>query len=225
MRAAISDALEESTQEPPGLSANRVESAAASHPKTGSITLARHGRPSLTRYLDLDWEGYEEWWKAYDESGLAPGQTPSKALIQAAADAELILASPLRRALETAHAIAPGRVVETEALFVEAPLPPPRYPRFVKMNPSSWGWGWHARVFWWMGFSRGQETRDEAKLRAAHAVDKVIALAESGRDILICGHGWFNRMMRPELTRRGWRCTRDGGDGYWSFRRYELKLR
>jgi broad specificity phosphatase PhoE len=193
--------------------------------RPGSIVLARHGRPSLTRYLDLDWEGYEEWWRAYDQSGLAPGQSPSPKLLQAAAGAHRILSSPLRRARETAAASAPDREVEIDALFTEAPLPPPRYPRFVKMNPSSWGWGWHARVFWWLGFSRDMETREQAKERAALAVDKLVSIAESGTDVLVCGHGWFNRMMRPELVRRGWRCVRDGGDSYWSFRRYEYRGR
>ncbi|MET0545390.1 MAG: histidine phosphatase family protein [Caulobacterales bacterium] len=192
-------------------------------PKIGSITLARHGRPSLTRYIDLDWQGYEEWWRAYDLSGLAPGQTTPPKLIQAAAAATRIYCSPLRRAMETAAAAAPNRDLITDPIFTEAPLPPPRYPRFVKMNPSSWGWGWHARVFWWMGFSRGMETRDQAKERAALAVDKVIRAADSGFDVMVCGHGWFNRMMRPELQRRGWKCVRDGGESYWSFRRYEYR--
>jgi hypothetical protein len=30
-------------------------------------------------------------------------------------------------------------------------------------------------------------------------------------------------MLRPALQRRGWVCVRDGGDWYWSWRRYELK--
>lgn len=204
-------------------STDKQPAAKGARQKPGSITLARHGRPSLTRYIDLDWEGYEAWWRAYDESGLAPGQGPSPRLLQAAAEAARVISSPLRRARETAAAAAPGREVTADDLFTEAPLPPPRYPRFVKMNPSAWGWGWHARVFWWLGFSRGLETREQAKERAAFAVDKLIRLAESGENILLCGHGWFNRMMRPELVRRGWRCVRDGGDGYWSFRRYEYR--
>ena len=28
-------------------------------------------------------------------------------------------------------------------------------------------------------------------------------------------------MMRPVLLRQGWRCVEDGGDNYWSYRRYE----
>ena len=41
--------------------------------------------------------------------------------------------------------------------------------------------------------------------------------------VALFAHGWFNRMLRPELKRQGWTCVRDGGDGYWSWRRYELK--
>jgi hypothetical protein len=41
--------------------------------------------------------------------------------------------------------------------------------------------------------------------------------------VLLCAHGWFNRMMRPVLRKQGWREIEDGGDAYWSYRRYEKK--
>ena len=39
--------------------------------------------------------------------------------------------------------------------------------------------------------------------------------------IFVAGHGWFNRMLRPALKRRGFKCTEDHGDLHWSYRRYE----
>jgi hypothetical protein len=32
-------------------------------------------------------------------------------------------------------------------------------------------------------------------------------------------------MMRPVLRKQGWREVEDGGDAYWSFRRYEKIMR
>ena len=36
---------------------------------------------------------------------------------------------------------------------------------------------------------------------------------------------WFNRVLRPKLRGAGWVCVRDGGDTYWSWRRYEYRPR
>jgi broad specificity phosphatase PhoE len=185
-------------------------------PVPGSITIARHGQPDADRTVRIDWEGYEHWWKGYDAAGLFPGQTPAPELIEAAKEARVVFSSTLPRAIETARAAAPGRDLVIDPDFVEAPLPPPQM--IGTLKPGTWGV--YARIFWWLGFSRGLETRREAELRAERAADKLVIAAEAG-NVVLCAHGWFNRMLRPALKRRGWKCVRDGGDTYWSSRRYE----
>jgi len=193
-------------------------SAAADAP--GWIVIGRHGRPALSRDARITAAEFKDWWRRYDEGGLAADQTPPSALLDVAGQADLLLSSTLRRAVETAEAVAGGRAILHDPLFVEAPLPPP--PVLGRRSPSEWGvW---ARCAWWMGLSGGQESRKAAEARAEIAADRLIAHAAGGRNVLLCAHGWFNRMMRPVLLERGWRCAIDGGDDYWSFRRYE-KLR
>jgi len=41
--------------------------------------------------------------------------------------------------------------------------------------------------------------------------------------VALFAHGWFNRMLRPALQAQDWRCVVDGGDDYWSWRRYERR--
>lgn len=193
----------------------------ASHPGTGWIAIGRHGRPALSRDVRITAAEYRDWWRRYDEGGLAHDQSPPQALRDMAQQADLLLSSTLRRAIETAEAVAEGRVIQHDELFVEAPLPPP--PVLGRRSPSEWGvW---ARCAWWMGLSGGQESRKAAEARAELAADRLIAHAEAGQNVLLCAHGWFNRMMRPVLLERGWRCAIDGGDNYWSFRRYEKQRR
>ena len=67
------------------------------------------------------------------------------------------------------------------------------------------------------------ESLEQAKARAEQAADKLVEASMSGEDVVLAAHGWFNRMLRPALKARGWRCRHDGGDGYWSFRIYEKK--
>ena len=69
----------------------------------------------------------------------------------------------------------------------------------------------------------GEEHVRDARRRAARASEVLIDAAGEGRDVVLAAHGWFNRMLRPELRKRGWANVHDGGDKYWSYRIYEKK--
>jgi len=185
--------------------------------RIGSITIVRHGRPDVDRGVRIDQHGYREWWAGYDRADLHPDQFAPEALKTLGQQADIIFASTLPRAIRTAEAVAGGREIITDPVFIEAPLPPP--PLWGRHSPSAWGvW---ARAAWWMGRHEGGESREQAELRAEAAVATLTSQALRGRNVVLCAHGWFNRMMRPVLRRQGWREVEDGGDGYWAFRRYE----
>ncbi len=188
------------------------------------IVLARHGRPALDRSQTMGFRGYRDWWRAYDEGGLAADQTPHPELVAIGEAADIIFSSTLRRAHETAEAVSAGQTIMARPELVEAPLPPPPVPG-LRLRPGAWGVV--ARLSWWAGASGGQESRAAAEARAGVAADLLIeaALADGGRLVLACAHGWFNRMLRPVLLARGWLCVADGGDGYWRARRYVLGSR
>lgn len=185
--------------------------------RVGSIVIARHGQPHADRTVRVDHRGYRDWWANYDMSGLHPDEKPPERLKDLARKSDVIYASTLPRAIHTAEMVADGRAVLTDPVFVEAPLPPP--PVWGKHRPGSWGV--LARAAWWLGRHDGQESRQEAELRAEAAVATLTAQALRGQNVLLCAHGWFNRMMRPILKRQGWREVENRGDRYWSYRRYE----
>ena len=110
----------------------------------------------------------------------------------------------------------------SDALFIEAPLPPPRFPSWFKLPPKYWGAV--ARV-WWHAFNHheGQETRREAEVRAEQAAQALIARAESGQDVLVLAHGYFNHMVGKRLKADGWKLVHNQGFKYWSQRRYERR--
>ena len=183
----------------------------------GTIVIVRHGRPHVNRKVRITAEQYLAWWEGYDLAGLAPDQEPPQKLRDLAQKADCIFASSLPRAIETAHAVAPGRELTIDPVFIEAPLPPPPIPG--KRSPRRWGV--YSRFSWYLGRHAGLESRPEAELRAEAAVATLTARALRGENVMLCAHGWFNRMMRPVLRAQGWRCVHDGGDTYWAYRIYK----
>jgi broad specificity phosphatase PhoE len=190
--------------------------------RPGAITLTRHGEPALSRKCLITARQYGEWWAKYEIGGLLAGQTPPPELVAAAQGAGAIYASTRQRAQETAAAAAAGREVMADVMFIEAPLPPPPIPEWIKLSPKWWG---VVSRFWWHAFDHhdGQETRAQAEARADQAARKLIERAESGQDVLVFAHGYFNHMVGRALKADGWKLVHNQGFKYWSQRRYEKR--
>ena len=187
--------------------------------RRGLITLARHGEPALSRKVRFNCQAYGEWWALYEVGGLKPDQPPPPALVEMARDAGVILASTRRRAIETAQAVFGERAFVTDELFIEAPLPPPPWPGWIRMTPSHLGF--FARFWWWFFNNHGgQETRAQAEVRADRAADLLIERSANGQDVLLVAHGFFNWMIARSLEKKGLRRILDEGHGYWSVKRF-----
>lgn len=191
----------------------------AVRPKQGLIVLARHGEPALSRRIRLTAAGYRRWWAAYEEGGILKDQTPPQGLIEVAQGADHVFSSTRKRAVETADALVQGRPVQRDAVFVEAPLPPPPLPPFIRLKPRTWGF--LARTAWWFfDHHEGQETRAQAARRAEEAADRLVKAAEGGATVVVLAHGFFNLMIGRALKRRGWRQRAGRGYAYWASRHF-----
>lgn len=190
--------------------------------RPGAIILTRHGEPALSRKCLITARQYGDWWAKYEIGGLLAGQTPPAELVAAAQGAGAIYASTRQRAQETAAAVSAGREVMSDVMFIEAPLPPPPVPEWIKLSPKWWG---VVSRFWWHAFDHhdGQETRAQAEARADQAARKLIARAEGGQDVLVFAHGYFNHMVGRALKGDGWKLVQNQGFKYWSQRRYEKR--
>ncbi len=187
----------------------------------GPIIISRHGRPALDRAAGprLGWREYVDWWARYEAGPLADGQQAPSGLTRAVAGADIVLSSMRLRAQQTARQAAPHRLASSDAVFNEAPLPPPKLPG-VRYLPKTWNI--LARTAWLAGHSLDGESVEQARVRARAAALRLHAEAD-GASVYLAAHGWFNRMLRPELRRLGWTCILDGGDAYWSYRVYEYR--
>jgi broad specificity phosphatase PhoE len=203
-----------------GLTADSGQSPAPALIRPGAVILTRHGEPALSRKVLLSAKAYGEWWGRYELGGLKADQAPPTALKQLAARAGTILSSTRLRARETAQAVADGRPFVEEPILIEAPLPPPPLPEWIRMSPKLWGFT--SRVWWWFfNHHAGGESRAEAEARADEAAVRLMALATDGREVLVLAHGFFNTLIGRALKARGWKCTLDQGFQYWCMKRFE----
>jgi broad specificity phosphatase PhoE len=188
--------------------------------RPGAIVLARHGEPALSRKVKLSAREYRDFWASYEVMGLLPGQTPPALLSGFVATCDVLISSTRLRAVESAQALANGRLFAQEALLIEAPLPPPNWPDWIKLSPRMWGF--FARFWWWFfNHHEGQESRRQAEARADVAAARLADLAATGQEVVVLAHGFFNVLIGRALRRRGWRMTLREGYKYWSTRRFE----
>ncbi len=189
--------------------------------RPGRIIIVRHGRPQVIpkEGPPMGWKDYRDWWARYELSSLADGQKCPESLLKEVREDAILLSSARPRAIQTAGHLGRGRAVKHDATFNEAPLPPPRVAG--RMRPKNWNK--IARLIWLLGHHGGEEHVRDARARSAKAAGMLVDAAGEGRDVVLAAHGWFNRMLRPQLKRRGWVCVHDGGDKYWSYRIYEKR--
>lgn len=184
------------------------------------IVLARHGRPDLPGDLERAISGREigRWYRRYDELGIVDDVGPPAALRDAAAAAGCVVASDVRRALESAARLAvPGRVRVEPALrevgFPESLAVP------IRLSPDVWVL--IARAAQMLRWCACDEPVPATRARAAIAAGALARLAEDHGTLVVVGHGWFNRFVARELRRRGWRGPRWPPTGYWSTATYQ----
>jgi hypothetical protein len=192
----------------------------ASTPRPGAIVLARHGEPVLSRKVTLSSAQYREFWAKYEVLGLLPGQSPPRMLEGFVEGCGVLVCSTRLRSIESAEKLAHGRLFTQEALLIEAPLPPPNWPAWIRLSPSTWGF--IARFWWWFfNHHEDQESRGQAEARADEAAAMLERRAAAGEDVVVLAHGFFNFMIGRALKRRGWRLVHSEGWKYWSMRRFE----
>lgn len=206
-----------------GHSTNKTSEKPHNQKSVSAITLVRHGEPALSRVQKLSAQEYGQWWARYEEGGLLEGQVPPLCLLDYAKHATHIFSSTRKRAIESAQAVCQGKEFLTLDLFVEAPLPPPPLPSFIRLSPKSSRWGAVSRFFWYyLDYHPNCESRYEAEIRAKEAALFLLEKANDG-EVLLLAHGYFNYMISRELKKMGYRKNIEQGFRYWGCRRYIKK--
>jgi len=182
------------------------------------IVLARHGKLDWDFKTPIPGHGLAAWLRGERDAPLDPSHRPSPELERLARDATRLIATPLRRSLESARILAPSAVPLVDAHFQEPDLPC-AIRSGVRLSPDVWSW--LARTAWFCGWSAGVEPFKAARARARNAASILAAHAETQGVVVVVGHGLMNLFIARQLRRRGWRGPRLPLQRHWAFDVYE----
>jgi broad specificity phosphatase PhoE len=186
------------------------------------ITLVRHGPSAVPSSARIRASAFRQFIEAEDNAGIvaAPGGGPPPSLQAEAAAAGVLLSSNVRRAIESARALAPTRDIVMDAIFREAPVPTDLWGP-VRLRPTQWGVV--ARILWYLGWSGGVESLAEVKERAGVAAARLAELAHAHGSVMLVAHGIINLALARELRRHSWSGPPVPGFGHWASTRYSYK--
>jgi broad specificity phosphatase PhoE len=180
---------------------------------TKRILLVRHGRSAHVH--DGAWmpaNRVRDYERGYNAAGILSEDAPPTHLVDTATRSDTLVASDLRRAIESARRLAPGRDPVILPLLREIDLEPPRW---IPMSlPIA---AWDALSFAQWSYRLSVDADHEFVRRADAASDWLVERAKNAMSVVAVTHGGFRRILARRLEVRGWRAAgRDLGHANWS---------
>jgi len=158
---------------------------------------------------------FERFVADYDAAGIE--DQPPDAVRALAAGADRLVASDLRRAVESAERVSGGRQFETTPLLRECPVAMPR----VRVPLPVDVWDAIGNALWVARRLTGADAQGVLS-RAESAADWLVERAGAARSLFVVTHGTFRLMLSRALARRGIALTAGGIDlrnwSVWSHR-------
>ena len=183
-----------------------------------TIVLARHGKPMARPRRAIPGRALAAWVQEGDLLPLDRTHRPSPELEQIARTSPLIVASTLRRSLESVALLVPGYDPLVDQLFREV-YRPTALRTGLRLPPAFWEV--LTRLAWFAGWSPGVESYRAARRRAVTAADRLVVLARDHGSVLLVGHGFMDGLIARRLRRTGWRGPRFRPRRFWAFSRYD----
>ncbi|WP_071458665.1 histidine phosphatase family protein [Bacillus massilinigeriensis] len=182
------------------------------------ISVIRHGRSLCTENHPVTAQAFRNWVEKYNRMGVFEEAEYNSIAIKAIENANFILTSDYKRAIQSANLLGCSGNVEIHAIFREAELPLPPLNRLrLKLRPVIWSVLF--RCLWLLGVPASCESLTDARERAVKAADLLISYAEEHQSVVLVGHAFFNRLIGVELMKRGWKGQKPGSKN-WSCSTY-----
>ena len=178
----------------------------------------RHGAPDFPAFFQrINSQQFHEFWDLYNQSGLSSLSRPESSVIGRFQDCKAIVASNLKRSLESATVFTRQNRMIVNPLFREVERPYCHIP-FVRLRARSWVYLF--MVLWLLGVMDRFNSFQEARERARECAEELTRYSEHFGHVLLVGHGYMNTYIRRELLNIGWNGPNMLHASYWSFATY-----
>ncbi|PGT77071.1 histidine phosphatase family protein [Bacillus sp. AFS040349] len=168
------------------------------------ITLIRHGRSQLDGKKRITFREFSDWVIQYDSLGVVEESCFPNEALKKINEANLVITSDLKRSIDSASLLRKSVKTISSSLFREIELPVTTK-SFSSIKLSSDTWAVLFRILWFSGYSSNCESYNSAKERAEVATNKMIELTSIHNNVVLVGHGFFNRLIAKELKNKGWK--------------------
>jgi len=136
---------------------------------------------------------------------------PPKELTEKIRGTKMVLSSTLRRSKLSAKALG-LTVVEENTIFNEADVPVVKIP-YIKLRPKSWLMV--LRLLLILGLGKKESSLNRAKADANKATDRLIALSQEHKEVILVGHGGKNWLMKNIFLNKGWKLEGKASTQNW----------
>ena len=186
------------------------------------IYLVRHGKSVWTENKAITCKEFKDWVLKYDMNGVFEEENYPIETIKKIASAKVIITSNLERSIKSAGILKPNCVTISDQLFRETDLSfPNKNLMGIKLKPNVWTV--ILRCLWLVGYSRDCESLSAAKMRAKRASKILIKFAQEHKDVVLIGHGFFNKLITKELQENGWNSDGKASSKHWHSNTYIMK--
>lgn len=158
----------------------------------------------------------ENWIETYNNAEVVLEGVPQETLV-AAHTSGVVVASTLRRSMQSAQYLSNNETLLSEQVFCEAGLPYSRW-HLPKLPPSAWAAFF--RLAWFLGYSANAESVENARVRARVAAERLIHLANEYGSVFLVGHGIMTTLIAKHLLALGWVGPAHPAHNYWQFSTY-----
>jgi len=175
------------------------------------ITLIRHAKVDIDNSQKIDAHSLPKWVEEYDTAPIHTESLPTQEIIVLVQSADVVLASTLSRASDSAKVLG-VEVHEKNELFNEADIPKVNIP-YVKLKPKSWLV--ILRLMLLLGLGKKDTSLKASKAQAKEAAKRLVELSKEHEHIVLVGHGGMNWLIGKVLVKVGWKLEGKGSHENW----------
>ncbi|HFQ61415.1 MAG TPA: histidine phosphatase family protein [Epsilonproteobacteria bacterium] len=164
------------------------------------IILIRHAKVDIDNTIKIDAEALKKWVESYDIAPIVADSLPPEQTIILAKEADIVVSSTLRRAIDSAHVLG-VKIEEQNALFNEAGIPEVNIP-WLKLKAKTWLIV--LRLMLLFGLGKKDVSLKASKKQASLAAERLVILSQEYENIVLVGHGGMNWLIAKALAKEGW---------------------